>query len=140
MELYFYLLLVICLTFYPVFRSVLGGQKTSLTLMLIALLWKFTSEDNPVAAGICQGFLFYKPQFAVPLFGLYLLSGCFKTVVSGALILGMLIALNFIGYGTHWLTSWINFTMWFSPADAITNKNNAISWTGLLSAVSAPKT
>lgn len=135
MELYLYLLLVICLTFYPVFRSVLGGQNTPLTLMLIALLWKFTSEEKPVAAGICLGFLFYKPLFAVPLLGLYLLSGRFKTVISGALILGMLIARNFIVYGTHWLTDWINFTMWFSPADAITNKYNAISWTGFLTAV-----
>lgn len=60
-------------SFYPMFRSMMGGQNTALTLLFLVGGYRALDDDRPVLAGAILGLLFYKPQFAVPVAGLLLL-------------------------------------------------------------------
>jgi len=132
---YFLAAVAICFTFYPFVKAILNGQNTSFTFMLIALTWLFVSKDRQFLAGIFLGLLFYKIQFAIPLIGLFLLSGRIKTA-SSALITGLLIflaGLLFVGFQGY--ENWYDFLKWFPNADAVQNKHNAVSWIGFMDAI-----
>lgn len=60
-------------SFYPMFRSIMGGQNSALTLLFLVGGYRALDDDRPVLAGAILGLLFYKPQFAVPVAGLLLL-------------------------------------------------------------------
>ena len=82
-----------------------------------------------------MGLLLYKPQFAIPLIGLFILSGrlriAFFSVVTGCLI----IAVGLFFTGVQPYEQWLIFLKWFVPTDANVNGHNAISWIGFLDAV-----
>lgn len=122
-------------TFYPFLKSNLGGQNTALTLMLFALIWRFTLENRQYLAGISLGLLLYKPQFGIPLIGLFVLSGRYKIAFSGIVVGSVVITISLFFTGIQPYKQWYNFINWFSTADAIVNGHNAVSWIGFLDAV-----
>lgn len=127
---YFLCIFTIALLFYPIFRSVVGGHNTVITMLFIALTWRLVLNKHDFLAGIFLGLLLYKPQFGLPLIGLFFLSGKFR-VLSSCLLTAM--ALWGIGVwmqGFEWVTSWLNWVIWFSNIDAGVNYKNAISWLG----------
>ena len=123
------------MTFYPFLKSNLCGQNTALTFMLIALIWRFTIENRQYLAGIFIGLLLYKPQFAIPLIGLFILSGRFKIASSGIVIGCLVVTISLFFTGIQPYKQWYHFLNWFSPIDANLNGHNAISWIGFLDAV-----
>jgi hypothetical protein len=123
------------LTFYPFFKAILNGQNSALTLMLFALIWQFTVEGRQYLAGFFMGLLLFKPQFAIPLIGVFLLSGRLKIVFS-ALVTGcIVVAIGLFFTGIQSYEQWYNFLKWFVPADANMNRHNAVSWIGFLDAI-----
>ena len=94
-------------SFYPMFRSMMGGQNTALTLLFLVGGYRALDDDRPVLAGAILGLLFYKPQFAIPVAGLLILRhrraliGMTGTAVGlwlwGAAILGR-----------SWITVWFD--------------------------------
>jgi hypothetical protein len=50
-------------SYYPVIRTMVGGQNTVLSLLLFAGLYAGLVHRRPLAAGACLGLLSYKPQF-----------------------------------------------------------------------------
>ena len=126
-------------TFYPFLKSNLGGQNTALTLMLLALIWRSTKEDRQYLAGISMGLLLYKPQFGIPLIGLFILSGRYKIALSGIAAGCLLIAIGLFFTGIQPYKQWYNFISWFNTADANVNSHNAVSWIGFLYAIFGPE-
>jgi hypothetical protein len=123
------------LTFYPFLKATLNGQNSAITLMLFALIWRFTTKNRQYLAGFFMGLLLYKPQFAIPLIGLFFLSGRFKIFFSGVVTGSLIIVVSIFFAGFQPYEQWYNFLKWFVPADAIVNGYNAISWIGFLDAV-----
>jgi alpha-1,2-mannosyltransferase len=73
----------LALTAYPMFRAVGAGQNTPLTVLLIALWWRWRWEGRSFLAGAAAGALLYKPQFAV-LFLVALLFDRSRRMIGGA--------------------------------------------------------
>ena len=51
--------LAVLLASYPMLRSVLGGQNTPLTLLLIVAVWRFAEDERDLAAGLALSALLY---------------------------------------------------------------------------------
>jgi hypothetical protein len=130
----FFFALVVCLTFYPLLRSVLGGQNSVISLFLLFSVWKFVVSGREWLAGICLGLLLFKPQFAIPFIGLFFLAGYWRVAVSGFLC-GLGIALGTILLLKHSLQEWLTFVFAFSERDASVNKVNSVSFSGVVDAI-----
>lgn len=126
-------------TFYPFWKGILGGQNTALTLMLLALIWRSTKDDRQYLAGIFMGLLIYKPQFGIPLIGLFILSGRYKIALSGIVTGCLIIAISLFFTGIQLYKEWYNFIIWFNTADVSVNGHNAVSWIGFLYAIFGPE-
>jgi hypothetical protein len=133
-ERYFYLLLALALTFYPMLRSIFGGQNSAASLLLLVLVWACVLRGREVVAGFCLGLLLFKPQFAIPLIGLFAVAGRWRTANIG-------LACGLVIFGTSYLlmgpalSKWLEFALWFSATDAGVNQANAISYLGFFEAV-----
>lgn len=134
-SLMFYFALISCLAFYPILRSVLGGQNSVLSLFLLFMVWKFADSGREWMAGLCLGLLLYKPQFAIPFIGLFFLAGYWRVAVSGVLS-GIILAFGTIYFLKHNLLEWLTFAFAFSERDAIVNKFNSVSLSGFVEAFS----
>lgn len=134
-SLMFYFSLIFCLTFYPILKSVLGGQNSVLSLFLLFIVWKFADSGREWRAGLCLGLLMYKPQFAIPFIGLFFLAGYWRVAASGVLS-WIIIAFGTIYFLKHNLLEWLAFAFAFSERDAIVNKLNSVSLSGFVEAFS----
>ncbi len=123
------------LTFYPFMKATLNGQLTAIIFMLFALVWRLTMEDRQYSAGFFMGLLLFKPQFAIPLIGVFMLSGRIKIASSAIVTACLVIAISLFFTGIQPYEQWYHFLKWFVPADAHVNGHNAVSWIGFLDAV-----
>ncbi len=130
--------LAAALFFYPLMRATFGGQNTALTLLLIVATWRLVADGRGFAAGIALAALFYKPQFAVPLIGLFILDRRWRVLGGAALGLLIAYALNASLMGVDWLSTWWNQALEFARLDASVNKHGSVSWVGFLQAVRGP--
>jgi hypothetical protein len=127
--------LALALSFYPLFRATLGGQNTAILLLLIVASWRLILARRQWLAGLVLGLLLFKPQFAIPLMGLYGLSGRWR-VALGSLLTGVVLyALSWWVSGPLWVVSWTKFTWWFSKSDSVVNHANSVSWLGFFEAL-----
>jgi hypothetical protein len=63
---YFGPALAASLTFYPLYKAVVGGQNTALSLLCAAAAASFIADGRFVRAGLCLGLWCFKPQLALP--------------------------------------------------------------------------
>lgn len=125
-------LLALTLTFFPVLKSILIGQLTGLIAVILVGIWRLTLKSHEYLAGLGLGLLFFKPQYAVPLIGLYWLSGRVKTAAS-AVVTGCAIAGTGTFFtGVHAYVQWFSYLRWFARSDTAVNGYNAVSWLGFL--------
>lgn len=136
-----YYLLVACIafSFYPMFRSILGGQNTALTLVLVTLCWRATLAGKEWMTGIILGFMLFKPQFALPLIGLYILSGRWRVGLGSLGVASILYAISAYISGPYWINSWFNFAGWLARLNASVNQENVVSWLGFFYAILGQK-
>ena len=125
----------LALAFYPLLMATFNGQNTPITLLLIVLTWRAALGGRLWLAGVWLGLLLYKPQFALPLVGLYLLSGRWKVAVASAAVGAVLFGVSAVATGGDWFSEWLAFARWFANVDAEINRHNAISWLGFLQAL-----
>ena len=121
--------------YYPLLKSIIGGQNTAMTLLLVTLLWRTAAHGRDVLAGVWLGLLLFKPQYGLPMMGLFVLSRRWK-VVTASVAIGL--ALWVIGAwmcGWGWLSEWIRYADWVARTAADIDKHNAISWIGFLEAI-----
>ncbi len=133
-----YLLFFLAFTAYPIFRSVFGGQNTALSILLIVLCWYKVLHNKQYQAGIYLGLLLFKPQFAVPLAGLFLLSGRWRVWVSAGATGIVLYGVNSALMGPAWFVDWFDLIRTFSGSDVRVNFAELVSWQGFTQAVAGP--
>lgn len=118
------------LLFWPMFRTITGGSNTALTLFLVAAIWRLVHDNRQLAAGLVLAGLLYKPQFAIPLIGLFLL-GRYTRVVGGAVIGGVVFYLSGVALrGWSWVAEWLDVASEFGRLDAEVNGHSSISFIG----------
>ncbi|MDX2345219.1 MAG: glycosyltransferase family 87 protein [Acidimicrobiia bacterium] len=118
------------LLFWPMFRTVTGGSNTALTLFLIVAAWRLVYDDHQFVAGLAIAGLAYKPQFAIPLVGLFLL-GRYWRLVAGALTGGVVFYLwGVLLQGWAWGPEWVEAASDFGVRDAEINGHSSISIIG----------
>lgn len=125
----------ITVLFYPILRSILGGQNTPLTLLVIASTLHEITNGKEYLAGIILGLLLFKPQFAVPLMGIFLLAGYWKVVIGSMFTTALFYAIGAWMQGLNWVTTWFKFALWFTHVDSIVNCKNAVSWLGFFQCI-----
>ncbi len=133
-----YLLFFLAFTAYPIFRSVFGGQNTALSILLIVLCWYKVLHNKQYQAGIYLGLLLFQPQFAVPLAGLFLLSGRWRVWVSAGATGIVLYGVNSALMGPAWFVDWFDIIRTFSGSDVRVNFAELVSWQGFTQAVAGP--
>jgi hypothetical protein len=124
------------LVFYPVFRAVLGGQNTALSLLLAAGATSAMARRRDLAAGLWTGVWMYKPQLAVPVAGVLLLRSTNRVRFAiGVAAVGIPYYLAGIALGGwDWpIWWWRDGAVPFAVADLIVDRGNGISFAELAS-------
>ena len=121
----------IALLFWPVFRAVTGGSNAALTVFLIVAAWRLVHGNAPFAAGLVVAGLLYKPQFALPLIGLFLLAGYWRVVAGGAIGAMVFYATGTVLQGWAWGAEWLDSASSFGRLDAEVNGHSSISFIGV---------
>lgn len=131
----FFLAFTLLILYYPLFRAIIGGSNTPITLLLIALCWRSIEDGYTFRAGFLLGLLLFKPQYALPLIGLFILSGRFRVVI-GSIVTGFLLwGIGVSVAGWDWFVKWFGYAHWVVRTAADIDKQNAISWIGFLEAL-----
>jgi hypothetical protein len=118
-------------TFLPAFMAVTLGQNSAIVVLLVAASWRLARDGRDELAGLALGLLLFKPQYAVPLIGLYLVRGRWRLVgTSGLVAVGWWLA-GVLMLGTSWVGDWVSQVGDFNTLDAEINGANAISWLGM---------
>ncbi len=118
------------LLFWPMFRTVTGGSNTALTLFLIVAAWRLIHEEQPWAAGLVLAGLSYKPQFILPMVGLFLLGRYWRVVAGAAIGGGVFFVAGVLLRGGGWVAEWLDVASEFGRIDADVNGHSAISFVG----------
>ncbi|MCP4968445.1 MAG: DUF2029 domain-containing protein [bacterium] len=116
--------------FWPMWRTITGGSNTALTLFLIVAAWRLIYDDHDFAGGLVIAGLAYKPQFALPLVGLFLL-GRYWRVVAGGVVGSIVFYLwGAALQGWAWGPEWVEAASDFGVRDAELNGHSSISFIG----------
>ena len=113
--------MAVLLVSYPMFRSVLGGQNTAFTLLLLAAVWRFASDENDVAAGLALAALLYKPQFGLPLLVLVILARRWRIVLWWAAGAAGLYLAGAAVLGWSWVQGWLEQVSSFNDVNIEVN-------------------
>ena len=122
------------LTFYPLFAAIGGGQNAPLTMLLLALVWRGLEDDRPAIVGIAAGLLLYRPQYALGVVGLLVLSRQGRAVLWAVTVGVITWAVTAVALGVGWLSTWFDKVVPFVERDAEVNASNSISILGFLQA------
>ncbi|MDJ0496186.1 MAG: glycosyltransferase family 87 protein [Acidimicrobiia bacterium] len=118
------------LLFWPMFRTITGGSNTAFTLLALVAAWRLIHDGHPYAGGLVLAVLLYKPQFAIPMIGLFLLQRQWR-VVQGAAVGGVLFYLSgAVIRGWGWVGEWLDVASEFGRVDAELNGHSSISFIG----------
>ncbi|MCA9580726.1 MAG: DUF2029 domain-containing protein, partial [Myxococcales bacterium] len=123
------------LLFYPAFESIRGGQNATLTLLLVALLWRTLSRQKYAWAGLLLAALLFKPQFAAAFLLVTLAVGAWRVLPTFALGAAAFWGLGAAVSGVGWAPPWWRWAAAFRTYDAGLNAGIAISLPGLLEGV-----
>lgn len=123
------------LFFYPILRSVLGGQNTVFTLLLIVSSWRAVEDGHEFWAGFFIGLLLFKPHFSLPMIGLYVLSGRWRVGISSAITVFFLYIIGALMQGPTWVALWFKYADWVIHTSMAFEANKAISWLGFFRAL-----
>ena len=125
------LVFALALLFWPMFRAVTGGSNAALTVFLIVAVWHLIHGNAPLAAGLVLAGLLYKPQFALPLIGLFLLAGYWRVVAGGAIGATVFYVTGAALQGWAWGAEWLDSASRFGRIDAEVNGHSSISFIGV---------
>ncbi|WP_208026946.1 glycosyltransferase family 87 protein [Rhabdothermincola sediminis] len=128
---YFEQTVLAALVFYPLFKGVTGGQNTALVLLAVAAFARGMWDGRELLAGLAAGGLLLKPQYAVVLVVVLVVTRRWRSlgVVAAAGVLAYLAGAELAGWG--WVGEWLDQVSWLAEADAPANGHNAISFLGV---------
>lgn len=127
-------LLAASFTFYPLITAVGGGQNAAVSVLLMAAVWRALHDDNEILAGLAIGLLAFRPQYAIPMVGLVLLSRHWRAVASALGTIAATWSLTAEARGVDWLPAWWQEVGPFIERDAEVNATNSISFLGFFQA------
>lgn len=103
--------------FVPTTYALGAGQNVTISIMLIAWVWRSLNDDRETTAGVAVALLMFKPQYAVPLLGLLLVGRHYRAVgaaLAGTALIGVV---NTLLVGTSWLPDWLGTADRFVSVD-----------------------
>jgi hypothetical protein len=123
----FWVVVAAVLTFYPLFRAVMGGQNSAVSILLAAAAISALKQKSDVLAGLWLGAWLFKPQLAVPV----ILATCVSRprILLGVLPMGALYyvaGVSMAGFG--WPIWWAQSAAAFAVADRAIDAGNGISF------------
>ncbi|MFT7473606.1 MAG: hypothetical protein ACI81L_000521 [Verrucomicrobiales bacterium] len=130
-------LLAASLTFYPLATAIGGGQNAALSVLCVAAIWRGLHDGREDHAGIAAGLLLFRPQYALPIIGLMLLSRHGGAVIWAFATATVTWAGTALVLGVNWLSTWWAEVVPFVEQDAEVNAANSISILGFLQAASS---
>jgi hypothetical protein len=119
---------VAVLTFYPMARAIVGGQNTGLSFLCAAGAAAALGSRRDSVAGLWLGAWLFKPQFALPVAAIVVLSGR-PRVLRGLAVCGACwYAIGAWAAGIHWpLFWWEQGVLPFAAATLEFDRGNGIS-------------
>lgn len=126
--------LLLAFAWTPMSASADIGQNAPVAVVLA--LWAIDAlrRDRPIEVGLAAGMLMYKPTLGLPLWGLLMLRGRWRSlaVACGVGVAGYLLSVAAAAGDWAWPISWWSgIQPWLAP-DLIRNGDKAISLPGLL--------
>lgn len=118
--------------FQPLLASLIGGQNTALTMLLIAGAARAEFSGYPVVAGMAIGLLAYKPQYGVPLTLVVALSGRWRVLVGTVGTWAALYLAGAAALGWGWVGPWWDQATAFRDTNATANGDLFVSLPGYL--------
>ena len=125
-------------SFFPIFKAITGGQNTVISMLLIALSWRALRQNREYLAGVYTGLMLFKPQYALPLTGVYLLSGRWRIVISFGVVALISYIIGALMIGPDWIAAWMENAKWQVQMDSVVNKENVVSWLSFFEAIFGP--
>ncbi|GMQ85888.1 MAG: hypothetical protein BMS9Abin07_1458 [Acidimicrobiia bacterium] len=122
--------LAVLLASYPMLRSVLGGQNTPFTVLLIVAVWRFAEDERDLAAGLALSVLLYKPQFGLPLLALVVVARRWRIVTWWALGAAGLYLAGAAMLGPGWVQDWLEQVAPFNDLNLAANGDLMVSAAG----------
>lgn len=120
-----------CLVAYPVIAAVLGGQNTTLTVLLGVLAWWAVREGRWVIAGTVVAAAMFKPQFGI----IYAIALAALRSWRAVLVAGAGSAVLYLGtaalMGWGWTAEWLAQVAEFNDLNADANGHlmvNVVGW------------
>lgn len=127
------LLLAAC---YPLLASILGGQNTALSLLLLAAIWRALHDERDVLAGLAVGLLLFKPQFGLPVLLLLLVGRRFRVLLGVVPVAAACYLLGLWAAGADWPLQWLQAATQFRSVTHPLDRETAVSIMALLNAYS----
>ncbi|MFC2153306.1 glycosyltransferase family 87 protein [Actinomycetota bacterium] len=116
---------------YPVLASLLGGQNTTFTILLVGLAWSGVINGQPALAGLAAAGTLYKPQYGLLVLLAVALTRSRRVVgwaMGGALAF---YGANAVIAGWGWLAAWLEQVQLFNGVNRVANgwrMINAVGW------------
>lgn len=128
------------LGFYPLFRAVLGGQNTPVSLMCAAGAAAALARGNPLGAGAWVGGWLFKPQLALPVAALIALRSPSRArfLIGAAVPAAAYYAIAAAVAGPGWPLWWWRHAAPFGAADRVINQENVVSFVELGPSLALP--
>ena len=127
------------LTFYPLFRSIVGGQNTALSLLCAAGAAAMLSRNRDVVAGLWIGLWMFKPQYAIPVGALIAVCGRPRIVVGAGIGTALWYVIGASVGGWDWpIWWWQTGVVPFAALDAVVDRANGVSFPQVASALGVP--
>jgi hypothetical protein len=116
--------------FEPLLASLIGGQNTALTMLLLAAAVRAELSGRPFVAGLAVGLLAYKPQYGVPLALLVAMGGRWRVLTGTAATWAALYLAGAVTSGIGWVGPWWEQATSFRDTNATVNGPLFVSWAG----------
>ena len=119
------------IAFYPIFRAILGGQNTPLSLLCAAAAASAMARDRDMVAGLWTGVWCFKPQLALPVAVVLFVRATDKARFAAgvALVCGVYYVIGSALAGLAWpVWWWRQGAVPFAVEDIAVDRGNAISF------------
>lgn len=95
-------MMLVVIGYHPILRTMVGGQNTPLTLLLIVGFCAMLRQERPIPAGLFLGGLSYKPQYGLLPAVFIALHREWRALIAAAAVWALHYAVAAIWCGTSW--------------------------------------
>lgn len=105
---YWWTSLAAATVFIPTTYALGAGQNVTISIMLLAWVWRSLRDDREATAGLAVALLMFKPQYAVPVLGLLIVGRHRRAVVAAVGGTSVIAGLNALMVGASWPADWLH--------------------------------